>query len=273
MSKIIKLDSDLESVDDVKVSNPLAGENYVSVKTANEKRLNALSLKYGANQIYAVEKLPAPGFLYEYKDQIVVLTYVEEGKMENLMLFSVQPKDKFLNVKGYDKNSNLREFTVDMVGAGKEDSTGKAVRIFPASYAQFISETTIFHKDTLKRAWEKCKNISKADFKSYSSDSGNALLNTVDNVGLVVKLNEDDYLYIRINRVVWESKEKTFSIFHGSEEMKFHSFPGHEFKFDNEDNAFTNIQFKIEGIMGNYSPIYKFNDIRCKIIDLKDMCK
>jgi hypothetical protein len=238
------------------------------------KRLEALGIKYGANQIYAVEKLPMPGWIYEFINQMVIVSYVEEGKMNSVMVSSVKPKpiDNSFIVKVFDKNSNEIELTVDILGAGN-DPEGKQIRLFPASYAQFISETTIFHRDTLKRAWDKCKQISKTDFKSYSSDSGNALLNTTDNVGLIVKVKDDDFLYIRITRVVWDNKEKTFSIFHGSEEIKFHTFPGKEFKFqENGESEFTNVQFKMNGLMNEYSKIFKFEGLKCKVIDLKDMC-
>lgn len=237
-----------------------------------KKRLEALSIKYGANQIYAVEKLPMSGWIYEYINQMVIVSYVEEGRMNSVMVSSVKPVDyNFLTVKVFDRDSNEMELTVDILGAGK-DSKGKLIRLFPSSYAQFISETTIFHKDTLKRAWNKCKQISKTDFKSYSSDGGNTLLNTIDNVGLIVKVKDDDFLYIRITRVVWDNKEKTFSIFHGPEEIKFHSFPGKEFKFqENGESEFTNVQFKMSGLMPDYSSIFKFDGLKCKIIDLKDL--
>jgi hypothetical protein len=242
------------------------------IEGITKKRLEALSIKYGADQIYAVEKLPMPGWIYEYINQMVIVSYVDEGKMNSVMVSSVKPSDNSFIVKVFNRESNEIELTVDMLGAGK-DSEGKQIRLFPPSYAQFISETTIFHRNTLKLAWEKCKQISKIDFKSYSSDSGNALLNTTDNVGLIVKVKDDDFLYIRITRVVWDNKETTFSIFHGSEEIKFHSFPGKEFKFHEDgESEFTNVRFKMNGLMNDYSKIFKFEGLKCKIIELKDLC-
>lgn len=248
-------------------------------ESANMKRIDNLTIKYGANQIYAVDKLPKPGFLYEYLDQPVYVAYVDDGSVKQVMLSSIKKDDTTnaltprLCLKCYDYESKEVNLTVDVVGSGIEDSVKKAVRVFPPSYAQFVSETTVFHKDTLKRAWEKCKQISKADFKSYSSDSGTALLNTTDNVGMIVKLAEDDYLWIKITRVIWNSKEKTFSIYHGAEEMEFFSFPGYEFDFKKDEYDFTNVRFKIGGLMGKNSPIYKFEGMKCKIIDLGDLCK
>lgn len=249
----------------------LAAQEEQRLKEFSAKRLENLTLKYGANQIYTIDRLPKPGFLYEYKDQMVVLTHVKEGTMESIMLSSIKPSKDYSNkydVTGFDSKSNERKFLVDIVGAGKEVSTKNEVRIFPTSYAHFISETTIFHKDTLKRAWEKCKPISKLDFKSYQSDSGTALLNTTDNVGLIVKLADDDYLYIRIHRVEWNSKDKNFSIFHEAEEMNFptpDNFGKGEFDFDNV--CFRHMNFKTD-----LSKRYRFSGLKCKVIDLKDMC-
>lgn len=242
----------------------------VDPKEAAKKRLEQMTIKYGANRIYDIERLPKAGSLIEYIDQTVIVTYPKEGKMENIMLASVKvdpnSNDKLL-LKGFDRERKERNFTVGVIGAGLEDSSKREVRIFPPSYAQFISEVTVFYKSTLKKAWEKCNQISKADFKSYGSDSGTAKLNTTDNVGLIVKLGEDNYLYIRATSVEWNSKDKTFTIYHENEGINIptpNDFGKGEFNF-------THVKFTNRG-WNLFDNAYQFDNLKCKVINLNEMC-
>jgi hypothetical protein len=259
---------DLKAVTNKPQQEP--GKKVADPKEAAKARLEQMTIKYGANKIYEIDRLPKAGSLIEYIDQMVIVTYPQDGKMENLMLTSVKPdpnsNDKLL-VTGFDRESKERKFTVGVIGSGLEDETKREVRIFPPSYAQFISEVTIFHKSTLKKAWEKCKQISKIDFKSYESDSGTAKLNTTDNIGLIIKLADDDYLYIRATKVEWHSKDKTFTIHHEDEGITIPT-PS---DFGKGEFNFTHVKFTKRG-WNLFDNAYQFDDLKCKIIDLKDLC-